>query len=197
MALLISNGGGSRYDKSHILGSLTIQLNPGVKVSPSLEFHYFHCLPVKVIKGALRHEGGRPRRPSTHASTPLSLNSMTGSVVCRPRMRLPESGRISGIRMPTMPLSPVWAVDPHRDADEHEGPEQFRSHDIRPFSAGMTPHTWPLVPSMLTGWVDDLRASTEGLGETEPLPERLRDGIPASSRSIRFSTATVERAGWC
>ena len=72
-----------------------------------------------------------------------------------------------------MTMSPVWAVDPHRDAAEHEGPGQFRSHDIRPFSAGMTPPTWPLVPSMLTGWVDEVRASTDRLGAAEPLPETL------------------------
>ena len=70
-----------------------------------------------------------------------------------------------------MTMSPVWAVDPHRDATEHEGPGQFRSHDIRPFCAGMTPPTWQLVPSMLTGWVDDVRASADGLGSAEPLPE--------------------------
>ena len=72
-----------------------------------------------------------------------------------------------------MTMSPVWAVDPHRDAAEDEGPGQFRSHDLRPFSAGMTPPTWPLVPSMLTGWVDEVRASTDRLGAAEPLPETL------------------------
>jgi hypothetical protein len=72
-----------------------------------------------------------------------------------------------------MTMAPVWAVDPHRDATEQEGPGQFRSHDIRSFSAGMTPPTWPLVASMLTGWVDDVRASASGLGSAEPFPETL------------------------
>jgi hypothetical protein len=72
-----------------------------------------------------------------------------------------------------MTMSPVWAVDPHRDATEHEGPGHFREHDIRPFSAGMTPPTWPLVAPMLTNWVDETRSSVDGLGSGEPLAETL------------------------
>jgi hypothetical protein len=37
----------------------------------------------------------------------------------------------------------------------------------------MTPPTWPPVPSMLTGWVEEVRASTDHLGAAEPLPETL------------------------
>jgi len=70
-------------------------------------------------------------------------------------------------------MSPVWAVDPHREAKDAEGPGNFREHDIRALSAGMKPPAWPLVPSMLTGWVENVNAQAAGLGGTEPLPETL------------------------
>lgn len=68
-------------------------------------------------------------------------------------------------------MTPVWDVDPHTDATDQEGPGQFRRHDIRPFAQGMTPPTWPLVPSILTAWVDEIGAPATG--SDQQLPETL------------------------
>ncbi len=74
-------------------------------------------------------------------------------------------------------LAPVWSVDPHEQATEKESPGRFREHDIRPFSAGMTPPSWPLVPAMLNDWLDSVRSLTPVLRAhrqgSDPLPESL------------------------
>ena len=93
-------------------------------------------------------------------------------------------------------MSPVWAVDPHRDAGDGESPGQFRAHDIRPFAAGTTPPTWPLVPSMLTGWVDDIRSFRRAGDPDKPLPEILGGWHAVSSGFIPSWTATAGPAGW-
>ncbi len=51
-------------------------------------------------------------------------------------------------------MAPVWEVAPHPDARPTEAPGSFREHEIRPFPGGMTPVSWPLVPSEMTGWID-------------------------------------------
>ncbi|MFZ1410422.1 MAG: Fic family protein [Micropruina sp.] len=63
-------------------------------------------------------------------------------------------------------MGPVWLVAPHPDATDAEGPGSFREHDIRPFEAGMTPPSWPLVPAELDAWV----------GLAVELPGRLAAG---------------------
>ncbi|HEY5877832.1 MAG TPA: Fic family protein [Nakamurella sp.] len=68
-------------------------------------------------------------------------------------------------------MTPVWSVDPHAEATVNEGPGQFRQHDIRAFAAGMTPPTWPIVPSMLAGWVDEISFPPDDVAQ--PLPEVL------------------------
>jgi hypothetical protein len=70
-------------------------------------------------------------------------------------------------------MTPIWSIDPNAEATEREGPGQFREHDIRPFAEGMTPPTWPLVASMLAGWVDDVRRAAMDEDLEEPLPEAL------------------------
>lgn len=50
-------------------------------------------------------------------------------------------------------MQPFWDVDPHPHAGDDEGPGQFRRHDIHPFPAGMSPPSWPLVPSEMDSWV--------------------------------------------
>src|SRR5437764_5804036 len=70
----------------------------------------------------------------------------------------------------------VWDVAPHPEATEKESPGNFREHDIHPFSAGMVPPSWPLVPARTDAWVADVcetgtRISAEELDR--PIPEEL------------------------
>jgi hypothetical protein len=69
-------------------------------------------------------------------------------------------------------MTPVWDVEPHSPATDREGPGQFREHDIRPFAAGMTPPSWPLVPPAVQQWAEDVRA-LPGREPPRPLPEEL------------------------
>ena len=74
-------------------------------------------------------------------------------------------------------MTPVWDVAPHPEAAERESPGNFREHDIRPFSGGMTPPAWTLVPACLQQWIDevcDLGARIEADdGLQRPLPEEF------------------------
>lgn len=75
-------------------------------------------------------------------------------------------------------LGPVWEVAPHPDATEREAPGQFREHDIHPFSAGMRPPDWPLVPALVSGWVDAVNAAGPELKSRQGgrlWPERLAE----------------------
>jgi Fic family protein len=79
-------------------------------------------------------------------------------------------------RLHAMLLTPVWDLAPHPDAGDQERPGMFREHDIRPFAAGMTPPTWPLVPAMLQGWVDSVNRNSDNLRTRTgagPWPELL------------------------
>src|SRR2546423_4906960 len=53
-------------------------------------------------------------------------------------------------------MTPVWDVAPHPDASDREKPGSFREHDIQPFSAGITPPSWPLVPARVQQWTEDV-----------------------------------------
>ncbi|MET8353826.1 Fic family protein [Micromonospora sp. NPDC005206] len=74
-------------------------------------------------------------------------------------------------------MTPVWDVEPHPEASGSEGPGSFRQHDIHPFSAGMAPPAWPLVPAQVDQWVEDACATGERLAagrpQHRPLPEEL------------------------
>ncbi|WP_143765184.1 Fic family protein [Catenulispora acidiphila] len=73
-------------------------------------------------------------------------------------------------------MTPVWDVAPHPDAKSSEGPGSFREHDIHPFSAGMIPPAWPLVPERMQGWVSEVCLAGERLAVAapdQPLPEVL------------------------
>jgi hypothetical protein len=74
-------------------------------------------------------------------------------------------------------MTPVWDVAPHPDATEREAPGSFREHDIQPFSAGMRPPSWPLVPARVQAWVEDVCTTGRQISEDEdldnPLPEEL------------------------
>jgi hypothetical protein len=80
-------------------------------------------------------------------------------------------------RIHHMTMTPVWDVAPHSDASDREGPGSFREHDIRAFSGGMTPPSWPLVPARMQQWVDDVCATGNRIAVNEdlghPLPEEL------------------------
>jgi fido (protein-threonine AMPylation protein) len=52
-------------------------------------------------------------------------------------------------------MMPVWEVAPHPDALDAESPGNWRQHDIRPFSQGMTPPEHPQVPALMRDWVDE------------------------------------------
>ena len=81
-------------------------------------------------------------------------------------------------------MTPVWDVAPHPDATPGESPGNFREHDIQPFSAGMTPPSWPLVSGEVQQWIDDVCAAGKQIsvgGDLHrPLPEefaRLHNGF--------------------
>lgn len=72
-------------------------------------------------------------------------------------------------------MAPVWQVAPHPDASDRESPGNFREHDIHPFDDGMTPPSWPLVPTMMRDWLDLAKATGSRLRDPShgPLPEQL------------------------
>jgi Fic family protein len=74
-------------------------------------------------------------------------------------------------------MTPVWDVSPHPDATDVEGPGSFRQHDIHPFSGGMRPPSWPLVPAEVDGWVERVCAVgnqvTTGASLNLALPEEF------------------------
>ena len=76
-------------------------------------------------------------------------------------------------------MTPVWGVAPHPDATERESPGMFREHDLHRFNAGMTPPSWPLVPSAMQDWLDRVREITQVLRGVEststPIPEILAE----------------------
>lgn len=76
-------------------------------------------------------------------------------------------------------MTPVWQVAAHADATDREGPGMFREHNLHPFSEGMTPPEWPLVPPRLQDWIDRVGelapTLTESAISTTPLPEQLAE----------------------
>lgn len=56
--------------------------------------------------------------------------------------------------MHVLAMTPVWDVAPHEGATDREGPGNFREHDLYPFSSGMNPPSWVLVPSAITDWLE-------------------------------------------
>lgn len=76
-------------------------------------------------------------------------------------------------------MTPVWEVAPHPEATEREAPGMFREHDLHPFTAGMTPPSWPLVASSMQDWLDRVHELAPALTGREPtatpLPELLAE----------------------
>lgn len=52
-------------------------------------------------------------------------------------------------------VEPAWLHSPPEGLHEREGPGSFRQHDIRPFTGGMTPPSFPEVPALVTDWLRD------------------------------------------
>lgn len=74
-------------------------------------------------------------------------------------------------------MTPVWDVEPHPEVTGSEGPGSFRQHDIHPFSAGMTPPAWPLVPAQVEQWVEDACDTGERLTAGQPLDRPLPEEL--------------------
>ena len=52
-------------------------------------------------------------------------------------------------------VEPAWLHSPPEELGHREGPGSFRQHDIRPFTGGMTPPSFPEVPALVTDWLRD------------------------------------------
>ncbi len=80
-------------------------------------------------------------------------------------------------RIHHMAMTPVWDVAAHPEATDRERPGSFREHDIHPFSAGMKPPSWPLVPEQMQQWTEDVcrlgSLIESGATLSSPLPEEL------------------------
>lgn len=61
-------------------------------------------------------------------------------------------------RVHTLAMSKVWDVAPHPDAFDSESPGNWREHEIQEFAGGMKPPTYPLIPSEVATWVDDVNS---------------------------------------
>lgn len=70
-------------------------------------------------------------------------------------------------------MAAVWEVAPHPDATAAEAPGGFREHDIRPFSGGMQPVSWPSIAAELTTWVKDANSLVTATVEPTELPLHL------------------------
>lgn len=79
----------------------------------------------------------------------------------------------------SLAMTPVWYVDPHPDATDREAPGMFREHDLHPFTARMTPPSWPLVASAMQDWLDRVEVLTPTLtgavSSSMPIPETLAE----------------------
>lgn len=100
-------------------------------------------LEVKGYADAARWVYEQARQPSwTGASAPVTLQDLR--------------------HIHHLAMTPVWAVAPHPDALPTESPGNFRQHDLRPFSHGMQPPSFPLVHAQVTQWTTDARAIATG-----------------------------------
>lgn len=93
--------------------------------------------------------------------------------------RNPDLVTVTEIRhVHAVAMSAMWEVAPHPEAGHREGPGDFRRHDIRPFSGGMTPPPWTRVPGDLRNWVHD----ANGLGS-----QAQAGSLPARELPLRLA----------
>jgi cell filamentation protein, protein adenylyltransferase len=63
-------------------------------------------------------------------------------------------------------VGPAWKVSLPKEATPHEGPGQWRQHDIQPFSRGMEPPTWIEIQGRMSDWLTQVN----GLRDEQYLP---------------------------
>lgn len=61
---------------------------------------------------------------------------------------------------------------PSPNASAHEGPGEFRRHDIHPFPGRMTPPSWVLVAGEMRSWIS---AAADVRPRTESFPEQIAE----------------------
>jgi Fic family protein len=59
-------------------------------------------------------------------------------------------------------VEPAWRHSPPAGLDPGEGPGSFRRHDVREFSGGMAPPSWPDVPALVTDWIASANGAAPG-----------------------------------
>ena len=69
-------------------------------------------------------------------------------------------------------MKPAWDVSPHPTATRHEGPGEYRRHDIHPFPGGMTHPSWVHVAAEMRSWLSAVRALDAGV---EEFPETVAE----------------------
>ncbi|MFC8732109.1 Fic family protein [Luteimicrobium sp. NPDC057192] len=65
-------------------------------------------------------------------------------------------------------MAPLWNVIPPDGVKPSEGPGSFRESEVKAFSAGMKPPTWPLVHAEMEQWVAD---ANELVARADRFPE--------------------------
>lgn len=95
-------------------------------------------------------------------------------------------------------MRPVWEVAPHPDALDGESPGNWRLHDIRPFTQGMTPPAHPQVPALLRDWVDqaasllrDPGPVAEAIASHHAAFERIHPFLDGNGRVGRLLTNLI------
>lgn len=73
----------------------------------------------------------------------------------------------------TLMIGPVWQAAPHPEANEQEGPGQWRRHDIQPFPGGMEPPSWTDISAKMTDWL----AAVNALRAVDTQAERFDQAV--------------------